>query len=838
MRFRFAFALVSVAALTGCGRSTLFGGTRFDCPPSHLDSDGNCTLNPDLTPPPPTDLAGDLGDGGDMRASCPGFCTALCIEDPGCCACDFCAFNKRCRGLDGGGDMPDAGDGGGDMKQDPCANKANCMLDQCLDDPRCRVLGVEICNNGIDDDDNGLIDCQDPACMNDPLCKPHMCDPNMPDCHDPMCVNDPRCKDLRCHPTVDFGTLNPTNSSSTKTLNTKGTTDVAVTPCAPGGAGMVVSEFDLTGTTDLVLKYTQGMGEDHVFSIYRAGTNQGCAVNPVPNACYDPKSALTGTHTYPGLSAGHYYLIAQPFEAAGQGPAVVTLSTATTKEICNNGIDDNGNGLIDCADSDCTMDPLCAPQECKPDINVGALVVNAPGKSVSFNTTSADVENNVSCEAQKGGKDVVVRFTLKETAGILLDWDQSGDHVVALMRSPPAGSNCDADQIACYDPSGRRQDQVAWGEQPPGDYEFIFKATKPGLEGHIDATISAYRNRRQELCHNGIDDDGNGLIDCADPACAGVSGCSAPYCMPDKQLGQMSVGDQQSVMLNIAQDGHNGYNTSCAKGGGKGMVVQLTIPTAGGMGGVGIGFDCTQTGDHVLDLFAAGGPRDACDVNELVCADPKTLPFGCGYEVPNLQPGTYNVIVEAFTPGSEGTVNLTLSVVDDRQLEICNNGIDDDKDGFTDCADRKCATSPYCVKAQCRPDQTIDPLPLTGTNTFELVQTANNGVHGVAPCATKTGGQTAAIEIRLTAAADVTVNWQQIGDHVVAVYTDDGTILPCDAGTLLKCVSHVGMNMPGMATFTNVPAGRYYLLIAADQPDTSTTQYSGSVNVAISGKPH
>ena len=32
----------------------------------------------------------------------------------------------------------------------------------------------------------------------------------------------------------------------------------------------------------------------------------------------------------------------------------------------------------------------------------------------------------------------------------------------------------------------------------------------------------------------------------------------------------------------------------------------------------------------VVDLFAAGGPRDACDVNELVCADPKTLPFGCG----------------------------------------------------------------------------------------------------------------------------------------------------------------------------------------------------------------
>src|SRR6185503_15626928 len=106
-------------------------------------------------------------------------------------------------------------------------------------------------------------------------------------------------------------------------------------------------------------------------------------------------------------------------------------------------------------------------------------------------------------------------------------------------------------------------------------------------------------------------------------------------------------------------------------------VVQFTVDAAGAQGGIGVGFDCNQTGDQVIDLDVAGGPRDACDVNELVCADPKTLPFGCGYEVPNLQPGTYNVIVEAFTPGSEGTMNLTLSIVDDRQLEICNNNIDD-----------------------------------------------------------------------------------------------------------------------------------------------------------------
>jgi hypothetical protein len=268
------------------------------------------------------------------------------------------------------------------------------------------------------------------------------------------------------------------------------------------------------------------------------------------------------------------------------------------------------------------------------------------------------------------------------------------------------------------------------------------------------------------------------------------------------------------------------------------MVVQLTIPTVGGSGGVGIGFDCTETGDQVIDLFAAGGPRDPCDKNELVCADPNTLPFGCGYEVPNLQPGTYNVIVQGFQSGTEGDMQLTLSVVNDRQLEICNNGKDDDGDGKIDCQDRKCITSQYCTQDQCRPDATIDPMPLDGSTVFKLVQTAGAGVHATLPCATTPGGQTAIIALTLTANADINMQFQQLGNHDVAIFTNDGTALPCDAGTLLACINGPGKNLSGMASFTNVPLGKYWVVIGADAPDTAGNQQSGSVSIALSGMPH
>ncbi|MGH8919334.1 MAG: hypothetical protein ACRD0H_13575, partial [Actinomycetes bacterium] len=412
----------------------------------------------------------------------------------------------------------------------------------------------------------------------------------------------------------------------------------------------------------VTLAWQQAASEDHVFGLFRTGVNQACGANPV--ACVDPKSAPTGKHTFPSLAAGNYYVITQAFEKRGQGPVSVTLSTPSLHEICNNGIDDNGNGLIDCADAECVNDPNCVAQECKPDFNVGALVVNGPARSVTFDTKAADVENDLTCQGAPGGKDVVVRFTLAEPAGILLRWDQTGDHVVGLLHTPPPGLQCDAAAIECYDPSGRPQDEVAFTEKPAGDYELIFKALKPGDEGHVDAQLSAYRTRPVELCHNGIDDDGNGLIDCADPACKGVAGCSGPFCMPDQQLGDLTVGEARTVTLDVAHNGVAGYQATCAQGGGKGMVVQLTVPKGGSNGGFGLGFDCKQTGDQVLDLFAAGGPRDACDVNQLTCADPKTLPFGCGYVVPNLQPGTYNVVAEGFQAGSEGSVNLTLSVQD------------------------------------------------------------------------------------------------------------------------------------------------------------------------------
>ena len=44
---------------------------------------------------------------------------------------------------------------------------------------------AEVCHNGLDDDDDGLIDCDDPDCVTDASCLPPGCEPPTPElCED------------------------------------------------------------------------------------------------------------------------------------------------------------------------------------------------------------------------------------------------------------------------------------------------------------------------------------------------------------------------------------------------------------------------------------------------------------------------------------------------------------------------------------------------------------------------------------------------------------------------------------------------------------------------------
>jgi chitodextrinase len=79
----------------------------------------------------------------------------------------------------------------------------DCDDPECAGDPACLPPPIEICGDGVDNDEDGLTDCDDPECAGDPACLPppiEICgdgvdndEDGLTDCDDPQCDSAPIC---------------------------------------------------------------------------------------------------------------------------------------------------------------------------------------------------------------------------------------------------------------------------------------------------------------------------------------------------------------------------------------------------------------------------------------------------------------------------------------------------------------------------------------------------------------------------------------------------------------------------------------------------------------------
>jgi hypothetical protein len=704
---------------------------------------------------------------------------------------------------------------------DNCNNFADCTDPGCFGDPSCAPPGQEICNNNLDDDDDTRIDCADPDCMNSISCRPtpgmEICDNrvddnanNLVDCADPQCTTFPGCLAAACTADIDFGTIAQHGANVSRAINTSGGATGYAT-CAPAGGVARVGRFQLDAISDVRMDFKQGSTSAHVVGLFRAGAGQRCDRNPVD--CLNVMDQPMAGKTFPALPPGVYWIIVASYPGL-PGPTTVTLSTGTaaTPEICANGLDDDKNGLTDCQDGACANHTSCAGSLCTPDINLGTLVVDAPARIVNENLANKTDDYQSTCSAGRPGGDIAIAFTLAETAGLQVQFTQTGRSIFSLHRMPAPGLACDAEQRTCAF-QDETSNAVAFTSLAPGRWVFIVKAQE-GRAGTINLRLSAFGLRGIEICGNNIDDDTNGLVDCDDPACFGLVTCPAPACRPDQDLGLFSWGTRRTVVVDT-RDGTSLYPTRCSTGTGKEKVLRINLTQP-----MSLGHDCTDTGSHVIALARQVQPLDACNENQVVCVDPSVIPFGCGYSLPELQPGPYNVIVQSFQAGGEGIVTLTLTGIQEIVREICDNGVDDDRDGATDCMDRKCVTEPACTKFSCRYDQNAGILPLGGAPvTQSVVTTMLKDDQMMTACAAASGGQDGVIDFQVPAPSDVTLTWAQTGNHVFALYDNKNMLFACEAGTTYGCVASMGTPV-GMHVFRALPAGRYHLIVDASQPGT------------------
>ncbi len=321
-------------------------------------------------------------------------------------------------------------------------------------------VAVEDCTNGVDDDGNGLVDCDDSACATDPACQSTVVEDctngidddgnGLVDCDDTTCAADPACQGGSgggvCSPgyILTEGSSDSWNNGGAGSTNAVGTYNcVAWDESGPEYAYEYTATVNGTATVDISVTGWFNFSDLDVFVL--DGSSGSC----------DPMSCETygdSTATWTVTAGSTWYILVDGYQGDSSDYDITLTATGssggtTTETSCTDGLDDDGDGSIDCADSDCAGDPACAGSgpTCVVDSTLSC------GASDSWATTSSGATNvvtNYSCVSfTETGAEYTYTFTptANTTATVSLSSLGTNDLDVFILDGSSgtcSGSNC------------------------------------------------------------------------------------------------------------------------------------------------------------------------------------------------------------------------------------------------------------------------------------------------------------------------------------------------------------------------------------------------------------
>ncbi len=189
-----------------------------------------------------------------------------------------------------------------------------------------------------------------------------------------------------------------------------------------------------------------------------------------------------------------------------------------------------------------------------------------------------------------------------------------------------------------------------------------------------------------EICGDGIDNDSNGLTDCSDPECMGTGSCPPPAV----EICGDGLDNNGDGLLDCA-DPLCSASTSC-------LHENCTDGIDNDANGL---IDCADPACASTSKCLAP-PVEICDdgldndANGMVdCADGK-----CASKSICAPPVIEELCDNGMDDNGDGYTDCADTQCMDRTVclkEICSNSLDDDNDGKTDCADPDCGSEPFCA---------------------------------------------------------------------------------------------------------------------------------------------
>jgi hypothetical protein len=179
-------------------------------------------------------------------------------------------------------------------------------------------------------------------------------------------------------------------------------------------------------------------------------------------------------------------------------------------ENCGNGVDDDGDGATDCADSECTGSPSCMTGG---GLCSGAVTLTSATGTIQDGSGASNYANSMSCSwlvSVPGARSIT--FDVREFAT-----ESSYDYLTVYEGTSASGR-----QLGRFSGSSLPGRMIANGSALFVTWTTDSSVVYPGFRADYTASF--------ESCANGIDDDGDMQIDCADSECASNEACTAVPC--------------------------------------------------------------------------------------------------------------------------------------------------------------------------------------------------------------------------------------------------------------------------------------------------------------------
>ncbi len=748
-----------------------------------------------------------------------------------------------------------------------CDGATDCADSDCAGSPQCPCVptGPEVCWDGVDNDCNGQTDCDDWQCQGTPFCPcvptgPEQCADGVDndcngdtDCDDMACMGSPACPGEVCEPAVDL----QCNMGYAATNDGPGSTNqvfgyACLTEYTWDGPE-IVGTF-VAPTSGLVDVDVTGLSDDLDLFVLEAGANGIC----------DPMSCLDGSWG-PGTndesvsfmaSAGSiYYIVLDGWNGAVSSFNAYVSCQGPPPEICDNGMDDDGDGATDCADSDCTGHPSC-----------GCI----PTPEVCNDNVDNDCDNQVDCDDPDCSW---APWCCTPTPEICDDGQDNDCDSLADCDDP----DCSWAPWCCVP-----QPEMCWDGQD-NDCDFLVDCDDPdcanepwccvpepevcndGQDNDCDSLVDCDDSDcdgspaccvpEPENCFDFSDNDCDSLVDCADPDCAGVPGCQ---CYPE--VCNDNVDNDCDNLTDCADPDCTG---SCDCGGTGSPEICFDLQDNDCDGST----DCDDSdcAAHPLcnvcvpepEICDDGLDNDCdgsfdCDDNDCDGAPACCVPIAeiC-YDT---EDNDCDGLIDCVDPDCDGDLLCSLPCL---PFELCADLRDNDCDGLMDCQDPDCFGDPYC--AVCEPfevdcgnyddddcdgkidcaDEDCDGHPDCGGTTnmcmaagslscWSWVAGANNApgsTNAVEDYACGIGNQTGpeyTYRFDMTEFGDVTVRLMGLSaDLDLFVLDADG--MQCDPDNCVE-MSTAGGSSDETIEFFGFPGQSFYIVVDGWSSNTSSFQ--------------